>query len=178
VRVTERGAAISHGRALPEPPPAAGAAITISPDGEIDLVDPSPLRVWSLTAFADQEALGPPARYRLRERSIQRALMAGFETGQIVTFLAQQSGAPPPAAVLAAIEEWARGSRHVRLEEAIVLSPLDESHIEALLALADRAGVAAVAIPGGLVAKGNRDDTARYLTALKRAGYLVTSREP
>jgi hypothetical protein len=110
------------------------------------LLRPAPLHVWSLSAFSDQVALKPNARYELTAPSLGRALGAGFDLDQIMTYLRRQSGQPLSETVQANLRGWTAGYRRVRLRRMVVVQPdepalLDE--IEAALegdgfALADR----------------------------------------
>ncbi len=88
-------------------PPAQGAPIAIHPDLTVTLREPSPLRVWSLTAFADQIRLMPVAEYRITNRSLQRALSAGFRVEDVVTFLERQTGELLEDAAKAQLRGWA-----------------------------------------------------------------------
>lgn len=67
-----------------------GAPLAVHPDLTITLSDPTPVRVWSLTAFADQVRLRPEADYRITSRSLKRALSAGFRLDDVITFLERQ----------------------------------------------------------------------------------------
>jgi len=120
--------------------------VTVDDAGMVELLRPAPLHVWSLSAFSDQVALKPDARYELTAPSLGRALGAGFDLDQVVTYLRRQSGQPLSEAVQANFRSWTAGYRRVRLRRMIVVQPdepalLDE--IEAALegegfALADR----------------------------------------
>jgi hypothetical protein len=98
-------------------------ALRVSISGEISLERPSPLLVWSLSAFATPERLDRVSRYRLSEEGMARALASGFDLAQVTAFLTRQSGAPLPAEVTIQLETWARGYRRVRLRRALLLTP-------------------------------------------------------
>lgn len=115
-------------------------ALVVSPTGAIELRDPIPLRVWSLTAFADLEVLGQPSLYRLSAASMRRALAAGFDLGQVTAFLTRQSGAPLPDEVAAQLAVWTTGYRRVRVQPALILTPDDPAAIPPLGDLAKAAG--------------------------------------
>ncbi len=141
VRLTPAGRRTATGE--DEPPDHARAekpALTVAADGAITLRAPSPLRIWSLSAFADQEALRPEARFQLRPVSVGRALGAGFDLDQITTFLERQSGGPLPDQLAEVLRTWAEGYRRVRLRRAVVLLPdSDTAREELAKELAERA---------------------------------------
>jgi len=116
---------------IPEP----GAdvpVLVLSEEGQVELLRPAPLHVWSLSAFSDQVALEPVARYELSKASLGRALGAGFDLDQIVRYLERQSGAPVPEPLLVSLREWTSGYRRVRLRRMLVIQPDDESLLDDL----------------------------------------------
>lgn len=100
-----------------------GPVIVLDEEGEITLNAPAPIHIWSLTAFGDAEDLRPVATYRLRQASVARALGHGFDLGQIVAYLEQQSGEPLPGAIEARLRAWTVGYRRVRLQRTVVVTP-------------------------------------------------------
>ena len=114
--------------------------LVVSPTGAIELRDPIPLRVWSLSAFADLELLGQPCLYRLSAASMRRALAAGFDLEQVTAFLTRQSGAPLPDDVATQLAVWTTGYRRVRVQPALVLAPDDPATLAPLRELAQTAG--------------------------------------
>jgi hypothetical protein len=121
--------------------PGEGPPLVLVASGDISLRDPSPLRVWSLSAFAEVESLDLVSTYRLTEDSVGRALTAGFETRQIVSFLAAQAGAPVSPELEGRLQEWTRGFRRVRLRRAVVVSPEDPAHLNELRKMVERQGL-------------------------------------
>lgn len=106
--------------------PAADAPVMrLSEGGEIELLRPAPVHVWSLSAFSDQVALEPVARYELSKASLGRALGAGFDLDQIMGYLGRQSGTPLPDSLMATLREWTSGYRRVRLRRLLVVQPDD-----------------------------------------------------
>jgi hypothetical protein len=174
--VTARGHAVATGQ-VPESvsPPAAGAALVVMPSGEIELRNPSPLRVWSLSAFADLVALNRVATYRLTDVSVGRALRAGFETRQIVTFLTTQSGSALPGEIDQQLVAWSRGFRRVRLRQAVVITPEDPAGIDDLRETLTTRGFSVQEVDNSLlvVVSTNPDDsgTLALRTVLREAGY-------
>lgn len=115
-------------------------ALVVSSTGAIELRDPIPLRVWSLSAFADLEVLGQPGLYRLSATSMRRALAAGFDLKQVTAFLTRQSGAPLPDEVATQLAVWTTGYRRVRVQPALILTPDDPGAVAPLRELAEAAG--------------------------------------
>ncbi len=167
-----------------ESEPAAGAAgrpgLTVRPDGEIELTTATPLRVWSLAAFAEPEALGPTSRYRLSAPSLARALAAGFDLGQVTAFLERQAGQPLPPPLAETLADWARGYRRVRLRPAVVVAPDDHQALPAIARwLSERAFDVRELGGGELLVEAPAaagDPEAAVLTRLREGGYAPNRR--
>jgi hypothetical protein len=137
VTVTAAGRAVAAAKPLPAgETPMSGPAVVLDPSGTIELRQPSPLRVWSLSAFADVERLDRVAIYRLTEDSIDRALTSGFDVRQIQSFLAAQSGTEVPPEVEERLAAWTRGLRRVRLRRAVIATPDDPGLVDELREIA------------------------------------------
>jgi hypothetical protein len=119
---------------------AAGPSLSISAEGAITLLRPTPLHVWSLSAFGDAESLRPTVVYQLRPGSVGRALAAGFDLDQITAYLGAQSAAPLPEQVVANLREWTVGYKRVRLSRAVVLNPDSDDSIPELRQMLAAAG--------------------------------------
>ena len=87
------------------------------------LLRPAPLHIWSLSAFSEPVALEPVARYELTKPSLGRALGAGFDLDQVVTYLERQSGEALPERVLTDLRDWTTGYRRVRRAPAVEPAP-------------------------------------------------------
>jgi hypothetical protein len=177
VRMTEAGRATAGANPLPAADDLTTAApsLTIDAQGRIELRLPSPLRVWSLSAFADGERLDRIAIYRLTEDSVKRALASGFELHQIVTFLRAQSGTDIPDEIETRLRTWTRAFRRVRLRPALVATPDDPALLEELRAVATVEGLAVRVIGDALLivlpsADGDGDD-AGLADILRDAGF-------
>lgn len=176
VRLTAAGRAVATAQPppadepLPERPP-----LVVAATGEIELREPSPLRVWSLSAFADAVRLDRVSTYRLTEDSVARALNAGFEVRQILSFLATQSGAPVPPDVEQRLQEWTRGFRRVRLRRAVVVTPEDASLTPELEAVLASQGMTVQTVDDALMillpASGDVDHELTLPAALREAGF-------
>lgn len=106
--------------------------LTADDAGVIELLRPAPLHVWSLSAFSDQTALQPRPRYELTAPSLGRALGAGFDLDQVVTYLRRQSGQSVPDTVLANLRSWTAGYRRVRLRRMVVVQPDEPALLDEL----------------------------------------------
>jgi hypothetical protein len=126
-------------------------ALTVSDAGEIELLRPAPLHIWSLSAFADQTRLEPVPGYELSKPSLGRALAAGFDLEQVVQYLERQSGASLPERVMTSLREWTAGYRRVRLRRLIAVQPDDPAQLDDLAAALEREGfeLAELAPDGG-----------------------------
>lgn len=143
VRLTAAGRAVAVAQSPPLADlPLTGPPIVLTVSGDVELRHPSPLRVWSLSAFAEVQRLDRVATYRLTEDSVGRALAAGFETRQIVSFLAAQAAAPVPSELERLLQAWTRGFRRVRLRRAVVITPDDPGLLGELRAEIERQGMA------------------------------------
>ena len=150
VRVTDLGRSASQrADVVPEDdaclpgadePPDDAPVLTVSGAGEIALLRPAPLHVWSLSAFSEPVALAPVARYELSKPSLGRALGAGFDLDQVVTYLERQSGERLPDWVLANLRDWTTGYRRVRLRRLLTIQPDDPSLIDDLVGVLGDAG--------------------------------------
>jgi hypothetical protein len=176
IRLTETGVAIARAQPREEAEPGRGSVLTVTAKGEIRLLLPTPLRVWSLSAFADLVELGAESRYRVTERSVARALRAGFEIRHIESFLANQAGVPVPAELSERLQGWSTEVRRVRMARLIRLTPDDPAQIADLTALLVDAGIDAVRVDQEIyVPIEDRDDLspreAQLLTRLREAGF-------
>ena len=142
---------------------------------------PNPLHIWSITAFADADTVSAEPSYQLRPRSVGRALGAGFDLAQIVTFLEQHSGAPLPPDVKQSLEEWTAGYRRVRMKRAIMLTPDVPAALEDVERIVRDADFTLIDVPGDpgslyvlLPASGDDANGAEetLLSTLRASGYL------
>jgi hypothetical protein len=160
---------------------AAGPSLSITDEGLVTLLRPTPLHVWSLSAFGDAEGLRPHATYQLRPGSVGRALAAGFDLDQITSYLEAQTAAPLSEPLVANLRDWTIGYRRVRMRRAVVLNPDSEEAIPDLRAMIEAAGLDILDEPapdGGLVVMLPRagDATANpeeeFLAMLRAQGYV------
>lgn len=170
VRITDRGVAIAHGAPLP----ADGVAtrVVVDAGGGIALYAPQPLQVWSVMAFSDVVELGEPARFALSERSVERAIAAGFDTAQIAHFLRTQTGAELPPGALALLERERAAHPIVHLRAGVWLTAADATGRERLLAALRGAGIDAAEVGGeGIFVSGEFADVERLGGVLRGSGF-------
>lgn len=160
-RLTAAGQAVAQGTSLPEEPPMTGPSIRVLPSGDIHLLAPSPLRVWSLLAFADLVELGAMSVFHLSQESLARALAAGFEVRHVTSFLASQAGTPLPSEIEQRLAEWATRYRRVRLRRAIVATPDSADAIAEIHQAMQAAGIPAQIEGGSVVIEVHGGGTAR-----------------
>ncbi|MBA3416548.1 MAG: helicase-associated domain-containing protein [Chloroflexia bacterium] len=171
LRVGAAGMSLAQGAPPAEPPPE-GPPIVVGAEGRVVLRSPSPARVWALSAFADAESLRPEVRFRLSAASLRRALEAGVDASQVVSFLERHGETALPAALVTEMAGWQRTVRRVRLRRALVLSPDDPHDEAALVALAGEHGWETRPLPGGgllLLTRPGDEETA--LAALRADGF-------
>lgn|GEM_PF-819400 len=114
--------------------------LTLEDAGMIELLRPAPLHIWSLSAFSDQVVLQPNPLYELTAPSLGRALGAGFDLDQVVTYLQRQSGQPLSDAVMTNLRSWTAGYRRVRLRRLVVVQPDEPEQLEELEAALEGEG--------------------------------------
>jgi hypothetical protein len=181
IAVSQRGGALAAGAAVSAPEARERKpGMRVAADGEITLTHPTPLRVWSLTAFANPVELGAESRYCIDESSLARALNAGFEVRQVEQFLVGQSGSQLPAGFKEQLSAWAIGMRRVRAAHALRLTVDDPQHLSEVEAIA-RAGGHEVSVSGNDLfviidrPDGPTPQEARLFASLKEAGFGPTS---
>lgn len=185
-RAVRRGDRLDGDRDDAEPPPdmaageGSGPALVVRPDGGIELLAATPLRVWALAAFAEPEALGPTSRYRLSAGSMARALAAGFDLDQVTTFLERQAGRPLPPPLAEALAGWARGYRRVRVRPAVVVAPDDPQTLPEIARLLTERNFAVRELGDGRLlvetAGAEGDPEAAVMTRLREGGYAPNRR--
>jgi hypothetical protein len=149
VRLTTAGRALVDDESLPES--SERPRIAVGADLSIALTHPTPLQVWSVSAFAEIERLDRESIYRLTPEAVGAALDAGFDVRQIETFLSNQGGQPLPAEVTDALSNWTSTYRRVRARHTVVLTPDDAATVDALATALDAAGYTTRQLPNELI---------------------------
>lgn len=175
VRPTVPGLVAAGALANETPAEIEGAAIVVHPDLTVTLRAPSPVRVWSLTAFADQVRLQPQVDYRITSNSLKRALTAGFRVEDVVTFLERQSGASLELAASAQLAAWSESLGRVWMSAALVLHVENDDETRALRPLLEAAGLRVTPHGSALLVEGTEGMPGDVLTArveelLRQAG--------
>ncbi|NOZ48831.1 MAG: hypothetical protein GXP37_02130 [Chloroflexi bacterium] len=103
--LSERGHTFVHDAPLPTPPPS--PAILVTDDFHIDLPPQIPLiERFRITRFALWESSVPQFRYRITQRSLNRAARLGIRPQTIAHYLAQASHEQAPANVIDALTRF------------------------------------------------------------------------
>jgi hypothetical protein len=172
IRMTARGHALATGATLSDAE-RRDAMLVVRDDGTIELTDPTPLQVWSVATFAEFEQLSNPAMYRLTERSIERALTAGFNTAQIATFLRMQGKVALPAPVQRLLDQERMEHPAVQIRPATLLGIVDPDARERLRALLSASGISATSMPEGLLVTGDQATSERLGILVRSAGFTT-----
>ena len=172
IRMTPRGHALATGATLSDAE-RREASLAVRNDGTIELTDPTPLQVWSVAAFAELERLDRPATYRLTERSIERALTAGFNTAQIATFLRMQGKLALPAPVQRLLDQERMEHPAVQIRPATLLGIVDPDARERLRSLLSASGITVITTPEGLLVTGDQATSERLGILVRSAGFTT-----
>lgn len=171
LRLTDRGRAIATGKALE--PTSNPSRFELNNDGDIVLSNPSPLQIWSVSAFSDLVELAQPARFRLTARSIERAIEAGFQASQIATFLRNQTGDDLPDRVVELLEKEQRDHPIVTLAPATIVTPQSDAAREEITRILKAANIGWEAVGQDLVIRAAAADLVKLSTIFKSGGFVV-----
>lgn len=141
--LTEVGAWLLGQRPAPPTPVSGPHPLAIGADFEVLLFRPTPRRLWTLGALAEQVRLDTASVYRLGEASVRRGIASGLSAEQIVTFLERGSGGSLPQNVAFTLREWTRGHEGVRLTRALIARPDTAASLDRLRVALERAGLPA-----------------------------------
>ncbi|MCO5221079.1 MAG: helicase-associated domain-containing protein [Thermomicrobiales bacterium] len=177
-RVTNTGLATVGAREPDPPPTAIEPAIEIHPDLTVTLRDPTPVRIWALTAFADQMRLHPSAEYRISNRSLKRALAAGFRVDDVMTFLERQGGLALEQAARAQLRSWAETLGRVWLAPALIVQPEQDEDIRALRATLEALELRVTPHGPAFVVEGSDGLSAETLASRVERGLLDAGKTP
>ncbi len=133
----------------------------------------APSHLWPLLAFAEAEAFGRVATYRVSPVSLRRALRRGLTVEQVTRFLAGRTGGTLPPDTAERLAAWARSLRRVSLAHAAVLDAEDiATRAEAAAALA-LAGATVETLPDGRLLVRHRDSPDALAAALHEADFTA-----
>jgi hypothetical protein len=123
IRLIADGAVLTHSDQRQPPGNQTTPRLTVDRDMIVSLTNPTPVQVWSVSAFAEPVHLGEVSQYRLTADTIGAALEAGFDIQQITSFLTRQQDGALPEEIESAFAEWTWTRRHVRTQRALILTP-------------------------------------------------------
>ncbi|MFC4902072.1 helicase-associated domain-containing protein [Kocuria oceani] len=127
----------------------------------------------ALGELADAEGHGPAARHRFTERSLHRALDAGWDPESILAWLAEHSRGPVPQALAYLVEEAGRDHGRVRITPADWVLTGEQDLLEALARSPRLAGHRLRRpAPGVLVVTGDEPGPGRRRAGPARGGSL------
>ncbi|MGX5358522.1 helicase-associated domain-containing protein [Kocuria sp. KH4] len=133
----------------------------------------APAVARALGELAEEEGHGPAARHRFTERSLHRALDAGWDPAGILAWLDGHSRGPVPQALAYLVEEAGRDHGRVRITRADWVLTGDEDLLEALARSPRLAGrPLRRPAPGVLVVTGDEPGPGRRRPGPAREGAL------
>ena len=101
--------------------PAAGTRIAIADDLTIRLIDPEPIHVWSLLAFAQPVSLAAESVFRITADRVRAAQGAGFRPDQIVQYVRRQKPEAIPDDFDERIRQLAEDAPGIELTTSLAL---------------------------------------------------------
>jgi hypothetical protein len=123
IRLTADGAVLTRDEQRQPAGDQAKPRLIVDRDMIVHLTNPTPVQVWSVSAFAEPIHLDEVSQYRLTAESVGGALEAGFDIQQVTSFLTRQQGNPLQPEIEKALAEWTRAHRRVRTQRALILTP-------------------------------------------------------
>ena len=166
IRTTERLQAFARTEPLPDYPVRAGAALQISEDLTITLINPSPLRVWSLTAFAEQRKLRPEPTYAITEASLNRALDSGFRIADVTEFLRKQSGTDLTITQRERLQGFAGSHKRAWISTQITIDLDDRREAERMVSVLREAGLRVLETSEGMTVQATGEGSLDQLQTL------------
>ncbi|CAN5795383.1 hypothetical protein BH24CHL4_BH24CHL4_08940 [soil metagenome] len=163
--------------------PLPGEPLVVSDGLSIELRAPTPVRVWSLSAFAETVELRPAPLYQITSASLERALAAGSSVQDVTRFLESQSGKVLPPTAQETLSAWTGAYRRVWLHAVLLIEPDDVRSRERIAQLVREAGWD-VEIVEGAVQVGVRDSAGmqemldRIAGLLNSEGYTAQEKRP
>ncbi len=149
VRLTELGRRLIHGERLcgsgsPEATGESGSTqsaspLVVNPDFEVLLFPEGDVNevAHTLGRFATRTKSERVAHYRIAREAVERAIVKGMTSDEILGFLEQNARLPVPQNISYSIREWAARVRFVRQREGVVVTTTDASSLDDLLAVED-----------------------------------------
>lgn len=123
-------------RSEPTPKP----EVTIADDLTIRLVDPVPIQVWSVLAFAQPVSLGHESVFRITSERVRAAQSAGFRPEQIGQYLTRQNPAFAPADLDDRIARLSEDAQGLELSTAMAIDAASEDLSRSVRSLLENDG--------------------------------------
>ena len=148
VRLTELGRRLIQGERLcgatPEEPAENAASenalpLVVNPDFEVLLFPEGDVNevAHTLGRFATRTKSERVAHYRIAREAVERAIVKGMTSEEILEFLAQNARLPVPQNVGYSIREWAARVRFARQREGVVVTTDTSNALDDILAVDD-----------------------------------------
>jgi hypothetical protein len=105
--------------------------VLLFPEGDVNEV------AHTLGRFASRTKSERVAHYRITRETVERAVVKGMPSDEVLTFLTDHSRMPVPQNVSYSIREWAARVRFATQREGVVLTTTDSASMDDVLAVED-----------------------------------------
>lgn len=133
-------------------------------------------RLRPYVEISEWSAVVSRASLRIDGDAVRRALQAGYDTGQIITRLAEISGAALPFPIVEKIRQWGKRAERLSLRPLLVLTARDAADLAAL-----RADWRLRPLFGELLSSHHvivKDSSRAFRRKLQRRGYAIREDNP
>jgi hypothetical protein len=148
VRLTELGRRLIQGESLLGTAPeeletadegATALPLVVNPDFEVLLFPEGDVNevAHTLGRFATRTKSERVAHYRIAREAVERAIVKGLSSDEILAFLEENARLPVPQNVAYSIREWAAHVRFAVQREGVVLTTTDAAAMDDVLAVED-----------------------------------------
>ena len=103
--------------------------VLLFPEGDVNEV------AHTLGRFASRTKSERVAHYRISRETVERALVKGMPSDEVLTFLTEHSRMPVPQNVAYSIREWAARVRFATQREGVVITTTDAASLDTVLAV-------------------------------------------
>ncbi len=114
--------------------------VTIADDLTIRLIEPVPIQVWSVLAFAQPVSLGAESVFRITTERVRAAQSAGFRPEQIGQYLARQNPVTAPVDLDERIARLSEDAQGLELSAALAIDATDVDLVKSVRALLENDG--------------------------------------
>ena len=105
--------------------------VLLFPEGDVNEV------AHTLGRFATRIKSERVAHYRIAREAVERAIVKGMTSDEILTFLEESARLPVPQNVAYSIREWSARVRFAHQREGVVLTTTDAAAMDDVLAVED-----------------------------------------